>query len=242
MFTVIKVLKNIRHSFIDLFIFAMISLSTRPAKDIRPKSILIIRLDAIGDYVLFRNFIEVLRKSSDYRDYRITLLGNVVWRSLGEELDSGYVDEFIWLDRDRFVADFAYRSEKLKEINNPGYEIVLSPVYSRGFVYSDMIVRLVNAKHKIGSEGGLSNMLKWQKRRGDRYYTRLIPARDGVLFEFDRNKEFFEGFLQVRLDLQKPTIVPPKRECPFELPRRYAVLFIGASSRFRKWSCSRLRR
>ena len=34
-----------------------------PAKTIITKTLLIVRLDAIGDYILFRNFIEEIRKS-----------------------------------------------------------------------------------------------------------------------------------------------------------------------------------
>jgi len=126
---------------------------------------LIIRLDAIGDYVLFRNFLEIVRTSDRYRDYAITLLGNAVWRSLSEELDTEFVDTFIWLDRFRFVKDHAYRKEKLREIGAAGYEIALSPVYSRGFIFSDALVKLVNAGEKIGSEGCLSNMLRCRRRR-----------------------------------------------------------------------------
>jgi len=235
---IIRTLRSIKRSLYDSFVFALIRLSagSPKQKEFRPKSMLIIRLDAIGDYVLFRNFLEIVRTSDRYRDYAITLLGNAVWRSLSEELDTEFVDTFIWLDRFRFVKDHAYRKEKLREIGAAGYEIALSPVYSRGFIFSDALVKLVNAGEKIGSEGCLSNMLRWQKKKGDAYYTRLIPARDGVLFEFDRNKEFFENFLRLRLDLPRPTIAPPKRNSPFELPRRYAVIFIGASGKFRKWS------
>jgi ADP-heptose:LPS heptosyltransferase len=235
---VMNVLKNIKHSFMDLTAFALINLSVRASKEIQPKSILIVRLDAIGDYVLFRNFMEVLKKTGPYQSYKITLLGNAVWRSLSEELDGEYVDEFIWLDRDRFVRDFSYRKGKIKEINAVGYEIVLSPVYSRGFIYSDTIVKLVHGKEKVGSAGDLSNMLKWQKRKGDSYYTRRIPAHGRIMFEFDRNKEFFENFLQVKLEIRKPAIAFRNREYPFELPRNYAILFIGASNVPRKWSIS----
>ncbi len=86
---------------------------------------MIIRFDAIGDYILFRNFIEVLKKSEKYRDYKITLLGNNAWKSLSKELDSEFVDEFIWLDRNKFHKDFLYRYKKLKEITACGYEVVM---------------------------------------------------------------------------------------------------------------------
>ena len=39
------------------------------------RNVLIIFLDAIGDYILFRNFLSEIRESSKFKDYTITLLG-----------------------------------------------------------------------------------------------------------------------------------------------------------------------
>ena len=114
------VIKIIIYRFIDFFI--------KPSKEIKTKSLLLIRLDAIGDYVLFRNFIEVLRKNNKYKDYSITLLGNSAWKSLSQELDGEYIDNFIWLDRSKFYNDLFYRYKKLQELVSNGYEIILSPI------------------------------------------------------------------------------------------------------------------
>lgn len=221
---------------IKLIIYYFINLFIKPSKEIQPKSLLLIRLDAIGDYVLFRNFIEVLKKSEKYKDYSITLLGNSAWKDLSEELDSEFVDEFVWLDRNRFNKDFVYRYQKLREIVACGYEVVLSPVYSREFFYGDTIVKLINAKEKIGSIGDLSNIRKWQKNISDKYYDVLVPAKSELMFEFDRNKEFFENLLGIKLDIKKPHIDLKPKKLPFELPEKYAILFIGASASFRKWN------
>jgi len=94
------------------------------------KSLLIIRLDAIGDYVLFRNYIEVLKNSEKYKDYKITLVGNIAWKSIAEELDSKYIDNFIWTDREKFEKNFIYRYKKLKKISSKGYDVVINPTYS----------------------------------------------------------------------------------------------------------------
>ena len=221
---------------IKFMIYYIINLLIKPSKEIMPKSLLIIRLDAIGDYVMFRNFIEELKKSEKYKEYKVTLLGNSAWKSLSKELDSKCVDEFIWLDRDRFIQDFKYRYTKLKEVVSKGYEVILSPVYSREFFYSDTIVKLVNAKEKIGSIGDLSNMKKWQKNISDKYYTELIPATYELLFEFNRNREFFEILLKKKIDIKKPTIRLDQKKLDFNLPKKYVVLFIGASAIFRKWN------
>lgn len=221
------VIRFIAHFFISLLI--------SPEKEITPKTLLLIRLDAIGDYLLFRNFIEVLKKSKKYKEYKITLLGNSVWKSLSEELDGEFVSDFIWLDRSKFNKDFFYRYKKLKEIVALGYDVALSPVYSREYSYGDTIVKLVNADDKIGSAGDFSNIREWQKNISERYYTTLVGAKNELMFEFNRNKEFFEYFLHTKIDLQKPTINLQPKQLNFELPDRYAIIFIGASASYRKW-------
>ena len=224
---------------IKLIIYYFIDLLVKPSREIKPNSLLLIRLDAIGDFVMFRNFIKELTHSKKYKDYKITLLGNSVWKSLVQEFDSGFIDNFIWIDRDKFAKNFLYRYKKLQEIVSVGYDIVLSPVFSREYFINDNIVKLINSKEKIGSIGDTSNMLKWQKNISDKYYDVLISGKDEIMFEFLRNKEFFENFLHIKLDIKKPSIKLKPKELPFKLPKRYAILFIGANASFRKWSIER---
>lgn len=217
-------------------VYRLIDFSVIPAETVDSNSLLLIRLDAIGDYILFRNFIRVLKQSKRYRNYKITFLGNVVWRDLAIELDGEYVDRFIWIDKNKFYNDFGYRYGKLKEIATSGYGIVLNPVLSREFFVGDNIVKLVYAEEKIGSIGDLTHMKRWQKKISDKYYTRLIDADEGVLFEFYRNKEFFENLLGNKLDIEKPTLDIGGVKLNFKLPRKYTVLFMGSGQDFRKWN------
>ncbi|BCD51171.1 hypothetical protein [Helicobacter suis] len=54
-----------------LLSFAMVWVLHKIKKPrIRPKTLLLIKLDAIGDYVLFRNFLQPLREA--YAGYEIT--------------------------------------------------------------------------------------------------------------------------------------------------------------------------
>ena len=221
---------------IIFFIYSMINIFIKPSKVIKPKSILLVRLDAIGDYVLFRNIIQNIKSDIKFKDYSLTLLGNISWKSLSEELDGELVDDFIWLDRNRFQKDIFYRYKKLQELTSKGYEILISPVYSRELFIADSIVKLITAQEKIGSVGDCTNIKKWQKDIGDKYYDTLIPVNDEPMFEFNRNKEFFENILENKIDITKPVIKNKQIKLKHRLPEKYAILFIGASSNLRKWS------
>jgi ADP-heptose:LPS heptosyltransferase len=225
-------LKNI----IKFFTYYLIDSFIKQSKVIKPNSLLLIRLDAIGDYILFRNFIKSLRNDKKYKKYSITLLGNETWRSFSEEHDHHFVDNFIWLDRSRFTKNIFYRIKKLQELVSCGYEIVINPVYSREFFIGDNIIKHINAREKIGSAGDLSNIKKWQKKISDNYYDTLIPSRAEVMFEFERNKEFFENLFDTKLDMIKLNLDKTQKRLRYELPKKYAILFIGANDSNRKWS------
>jgi len=219
--------------FIKSILYYSMNFFVLSSKEICPKTLLLIRFDAIGDYVLFRNFIEFVK--TEYRGYKITFVANTVWKEMAEEFDAKFIDEFIWLDRSRFEKDFRYRYRILKEISNKGYQTIINPTYSRSFFADDSIVKAVTAAEKIGSIGDLNNIKKWQKNISDTYYTRLIPAKNEILFEFYRNKEFFEYLLNKKLDIEKSTIRLKEKKLDFNLSENYTILFIGASDKFRKW-------
>lgn len=221
---------------IKLIIYFSINILIKPSKEIKPKSILLLRLDAIGDYVLFRNFIEILKNDERYKDYKITLCGNIIWKELAEYLDNNFIEHFIWIDRKKFTKYPFYRLKKLKEITKQGYELVIQPRYSREFFFEDTIVKLVEAKEKIGCTGDPSNIKKWQKKISDKHYTKLVPAKNQIIFEFYRNKEFFESLLGKKINITKTTINLKEKNLTFDLPKKYAILFIGASAEFRKWN------
>lgn len=192
-------------------------------------------MDHIGDYVLFRNYIELIKKSNKYKDYSITLLGNSVWKDFSENLDNKYIDKFISLNREKFEKNFIYRYKKLQELASSSYEVILSPVYSREFFVVDNIVKLVPAKEKIGSIGNCSNLKRWQKNISDNYYTTLIDAKKQSIFEFNRNKEFFEYLLDTKIDIFMPTISLKNKKPKLQIPKKYAILFIGGSENLKKW-------
>lgn len=202
---------------------------------IQKNHLLLVHLDAIGDYVLFRNMIAFLKESKKYRNYKITLVGNAAWQELAELLDGGWIDHFIWLERRRFDRDLRYRYRKLREITACGYEIAVSPVFSREFGFGDAIMRKVRAQEKIGSIGDYSNIGRWRKKVSDRFYTKLLPAHGELMFEFYRNREFFECLLGEPCAMEKPVLRLPPSAVDAVLPQKYAVLFIGASMPFRKW-------
>jgi ADP-heptose:LPS heptosyltransferase len=204
-----------------------------------PKTLLLIRLDSIGDYILVRNFFNCIKQSKKYRDYNITLCGNVVWKDLAETFDKNVVDNFIWLHRKKFNNNPFYKYKLLKKILQAGFEVVIDTTFSREILYGDSIVKASKAKERIGSAGAQDSYVKWKRNLlTDKYYSKLIPQSTKNIFEFYRNKEFFENVLQEKIDLSKPVLVCSDIVIKLPTNKDFAVIFPGAQEKGRRWSSS----
>ena len=198
------------------------------------KTLIIIKLDAIGDYVLFHNFLNEIKNTPKYKDYKITLCGNQLWKDVTLSFKTN-CDDFIWINKNKFSKDLAYRYKTLKIINKKKFEIAVNPHYSRDFLYYDSIIQATSAKERIGFECNLSNISEIEKFVSDKYYTNIINSNPKTLFEFYRNTEFFEKFLERKINLTKPSLFfenIPKFEIPFT---DFAVIFPSASKLDKIW-------
>lgn len=195
------------------------------------------KMDAIGDYVLFRNFLSVIRREVP-ADTCIDLVGNYIWRDLAEELDAQFIEKFVWVDKRRFSTQPLYRLTKLREIGQLHYEMVLHPTYSRDIV-AEAIVKAARSNTKIGSNGHVQNLLPWQKKRYDKSYSKLISFVEEDQFEFLNYARFFEVVIGANPRISKPTIElttgPIKGNQTY---KPYAILFVGASEPSRRWNVS----
>ncbi|OGU28262.1 MAG: hypothetical protein A2057_13550 [Ignavibacteria bacterium GWA2_35_9] len=200
--------------------------------------LLIIRLDSIGDYMLFRNFIGEIKKSKKYRDYTVTLCGNILWKDIAESFDKEVVNDFIWIDRRKFYGNIFYKYKIMRSIREKGFEIVIDPTFSREILYGDSIVKVSGAKEKIGSTGSPDSHSKWKRNLlTDKYYTKLISSSKANLFEFNRNKEFFERVLNEKIEIEKPFIDSSKIfSDKIPVSEYYIVIFPGAKHLKRRWS------
>jgi ADP-heptose:LPS heptosyltransferase len=214
------------------FIDKLVSSSTK--YNLQKNTLLIIRLDAIGDYILFRNFLEELANDKIYKDYKRVLCGNSMWKSLFEEWDKETVDEVIWIDRKEFYQNPFYRYHKQKEIRKQGFEIAIESTYSRLLLFGDAIANSSGAEKRIGNEGNTDNLIEKEKKLADSFYTDLLQTPNKPVFEFDRNKIFFEQFLNRKIELNYPSLLD--KVSITEKKQNQICLFIGASEIYKTWN------
>ena len=196
--------------------------------------VLLIRQDAIGDFVIWLDTAKEFRYLYPSEKYKIVLVGNALWCGLAKALP--YWDEVIPVDIKQFKTIFSYRWNLLKQVRNLGAQITIQPTFSREFYHGDTLVRASGAPKRISSKGDMSNRNWLKKKLADGWHTELIPASTQMMTELERNAEFFQ-----RLSKKPHFISYPK----FNLPglassvnwenQEYYVLFPGVSEALRQW-------
>ncbi|MDB5005970.1 MAG: lipopolysaccharide core biosynthesis protein [Mucilaginibacter sp.] len=198
------------------------------------KRLLLIKTDAIGDYILFRNYLEVLKKTEKYNDYHITLLGNKLWEELALKYDHEFANDFIFIDPETLY----YAPLKLLKLGwrlfKNNYEIVLQPSYTR-LLITDGLAALTAAKNIIGFEGDNEGILPRYKTRTDNFYTQKLILPINILFEFERSGFFFQEILDCKVSLFSSSLSFNKTE---EIG---IVVFPGAGSLKRAWEAEKFR-
>lgn len=193
-------------------------------------TLLIIKNDGIGDYVLFRNYLEFLKTSTKYRHYKIYLLTSPINKELAVFLDSKYIDGcFLYSD------DYFLKWKLLKLIFNLQtlrIHTIIYPNYSRKHSV-DWLVNNIIAKEKIAVDGDTVNQSQLLKGKGNKYYTEILKFSAAHLHEFERNKQIMEVITQQRCDFIKPFINSEKLNIQ---PSQSIVVFPGGSEHAKKWS------
>ena len=192
------------------------------------KRLLIIKADAIGDYILFRNFIELVKNSEKFKDHRIDLIGNKLWQDIALTYDREFIDNFIFLNlNDLYTAPLqTFKLGWRLFLNN--YQTVLQPTYTRTLV-GDGIAALTGSRNIIGFESDLEGILQRYKTKTDKFYSLLVSDDANTRFEFDRTKFFFETVLGQKLTIQKPYLPVEKKA------KNGIVIFPGAGAAKRSW-------
>ena len=226
---------RVLYKLLDLFIRGISKKLLRPRQS---DTLLIIRPDHIGDYVLFRNFLPFIRRAPKYQTSKIILLCNNAFRTLAEYLDSEYVNKFIWMNEKKYrqnkLSGFLHTFLLNWQIYKTHYHYIFYPVFSRTNFYDKLIDNL-QAAHKIACYGDNVNKDN-QSDITNRVYTQIIPTdlQTGI-FEFARNKEIISKFLCQEIDLDYPVIEQVPESSAQTLPGKYIAIHMEASHP-NKWS------
>jgi ADP-heptose:LPS heptosyltransferase len=198
------------------------------------RTLLLIRLDEIGDYLVFRNQLEAYKASARWKSYRITLLGNECWRDLFTALDQPTVDDTIWVNKDRYLENAPYRMAIWKQLRAGGFETVVAPSCMRPLLLDDLCTLAAAPLQSFASVN--INVHECWNRLSDSLYTSLFKPSRSLMHEFDFNAEFSTWVSGGRYAGNRPCI----EMRPAALGQgAYTICFVGASIRSKRWPAKR---
>jgi ADP-heptose:LPS heptosyltransferase len=203
--------------------------------------VLIVRLDAIGDFILWLDSAQALAAHFEKRGKRPVLLANAIWAQWARDLD--FFEEVIAVDVAKFLRSPVYRYRIGSEIRRAGYTTAVEPTFSRSWILGDSIIRVSGARERIGSTGNKLNTRVWQTNMGDSWYTQLVPADPAPRSELERNAEFIRNLGEVDFRSRLPHLAAKSLRVDSQFTtsvggKPYYVLFPGASWVGRQWPIS----
>ncbi len=161
-----KIKRKINSCIIKFFDY---SICLFPQKRIK-KDILLIKLDAIGDFILWQDSLRAYKEL--YKNNHITLICNSSVKEIAKQ--DPFFNEIVAINRNLFLFDFAYHKNIVKKIRKYKFEKIISPVFSRDAFFCEKVIALLNGKEIIGYNGGATNLNTRQRKKFDKYYTKLL--------------------------------------------------------------------
>lgn len=195
------------------------------------KKIIIVRTDALGDYVLWQNYLRAVRAFYSVAEYDLILLGNSQWTVLAEE--SGIFKKVIPVERKRFIKNLEYRSEFINDIRSEHFDILLNPVFARDFAVNDSICRFIRAKRKISYKRDKKAELFFWNYISNKWYNELVRSEKVFENELVRSNTFLRYLKIPEMPLSLPVLLN-KTKFNF-VPKNYFICFPGAGAKRRQW-------
>jgi hypothetical protein len=205
------------------------------------EKVLIIRVDEIGDYLLWRKFINELLEASICNQKEVHLIGNGAWKSLFElEFTNNPFVKIYWLNKTLYIKSIIYRFKFSKWIYNEKYSVIINPTYSRAKRVDDSLVKAAKANSNFGFVRNNENYLNYEQSYDRNLYKNLLPINQKPVFELNRNKAFTEWITQNKSLISNTCLADttslPEVKTKYHLPENYFVLFPGSRSNKRIWS------
>jgi ADP-heptose:LPS heptosyltransferase len=149
---------------------------------------LVIRMDAIGDFVIWLSAGAEQIAEMARRHGHSVLLAKRDWADFAKSLN--LFDEVWPVDTERLKRSPCYRFLLLARIRRAGFSLVIQTRAAREFLLEDSVIRVSGAESITGNLGNTRNIGPRLKHFADRWYTKLIEVPPESAHEMERSKAF----------------------------------------------------
>jgi O-antigen ligase len=149
----------------------------------------ILRLDGLGDMVLFLDALKGYRKFFDESKFHITLIVEDWHQDLIKSCPD--VNHIISINTRTFRKNLVYRHKKLSEIRAMGFDLFINGCIDRELGYGDTIVYASAASESYSFFAQPGQIC--EKEVGDAFYTHLVQDPKGTVHDLVRNAELVKA-------------------------------------------------
>jgi len=202
------------------------------------KSLILMKIDGLGDYLIIRNIIREIKNYKKLKKYKIIFITNKKNKDLIRLLDNDLFDKLIYLDTYKFFYYKVYRYFIFFRLLFIKGDILINCMYSRHYDF-DILAEKINSKKKIAYWGDLSRCTELQRLNSAMFYDKIIKLTEqkSDKFEFYINKVLFERIFNVKIAVNTTKI--DNSDILFDKPKftnKYICVFVGGSHKNKKLS------
>lgn len=197
------------------------------------KGVVVVRMDGIGDMVMFRGALEHYPEAFGVEKSDITVLGCHSWRSLADFAFSGF--RVVTIDEHAFEKKWLYRLKIALWVRRQGFKVAVCDMFMRKVMTADTLVWHSRAESRVVCTPFITDRTRaeysWYLDRATRVIdTGPYPTHEGL-------RHF--TFLSELTGRAHPPEVPalPWREQAPKLPagKPYVVMNFGSNEPGRRW-------
>lgn len=190
--------------------------------------LIIIRIDAIGDFFLWLSAALALQK--EYQGQHTLLIANSIWATLAKKFAN--FEDILEFDRTKFELDLSYRKQFLLIASQIHAKKIISPCCSRDWEL-DIVVYTISAQEKIGVAGDISCLNRVIQFFTNRFYNKLIKIEPNSQMELINNAQFIREIIDKNFQASIVDIAEMLGWQKATLD--YFVIFPGCSCRIKMW-------
>ena len=197
------------------------------------KGAVVVRMDGIGDMVMFRAALEHYPDALGLAKSEITVLGCHSWKALAAEVFAGF--KVVTIDEHAFEKKWLYRLKIALWVRRQGFKIAVCDMFMRKTLTADTLVWASRAESRIVCTPFITDRTRaeytWYLAKATRVIdTGPYPTHEGL-----RHFTFLQALTGTRKPPEVPAIPWPERAPAVAEGAPYVVMNFGSNEPGRRW-------